>query len=628
MTFLRSFARPAIVLLAPLLLNGCPFTDATGPQGTFTIRVPASVQIAQGDAGNIDIEVLGAGNFKGDVTFTLEGHGGMTPVYSNLAPPAVGRRITLIAPRGAPPGEFPVTVSAHADGHPVQTATVSIRIVSTVASVIITPALPRVAYDASIEVEAHALGGAGEAVNLAGKNIQWRAFTEGHFDVAPRGDKAILTGVGEGSTFVIARIDGVEGRTIVSVGSAPVATVAVSANAPNVAIGSTVRVSATAKNSRGKDLSQRRIRWSSSDESIATVREDGSFGTAVVTGLRQGTVTITAESEGVKGTVVILVGSNIVTLTSNVTMPGRSGARDSRTFYQIVVPAGAGSLTVTTSGGTGDADLIVGRGATPETMTAVCRSQGHSNAESCVLNNPVAGTWFIEVFGAAPYSGMSITATVSAQPSPSSSTGRVIFWTDATAVIPVTVNVEGQATGSITKAFPASETCGTAGGATLTLAAGTHSYTAAGAGGVTWRGNVSVVAGQCLRFQLSYSAPPPTTPPSGTSTLLYVKNLEADRGNWVYYKITVPSGTKRLVVETFEENENGRNLGDLFVRYGQQPVINRSSGYTWTADCASIKPNRESEICSFENPAAGEWYLLVYGYHAFYGTSLRATITK
>jgi hypothetical protein len=517
MGIVRGIVRSAFPLLSVLLLTGCPFKDATGPGGSFSIQVTGAVQIAQGHAGNIDIEILGAGGFQGNVTISLAGHGGMTPAYSNFAPPRVGQRITLIAPSNAPPGEFPVTITAHADGHPAQTATVKITIVSTVAQVIVTPPLPKVAYDASIEVEAHALGGAGEAINLAGKTIQWRAFTAGHFNVAGTGERATLTGIGEGSTFVIARIDGVEGAQLVTVESAPVATVVVSASAASVPVGSTVRVSATAKNSRGGDLTQRRITWSSSDESIATVREDGMFGTAVVTGLRPGTVTITAESEGTRGTIVITVGTGITTLTSGVTLAGRSGAKDSRTFYQILVPVGAGRLTVTTSGGPGDADLSVGRGATPETMTPVCRSRGSTNNETCVVDSPAAGTWYIEVVGFAAYSGMSITATVGSGGTPPPSTGQVIFWTANAGVVPVTVSAGGQAS-TITTPFSSSQTCGTSGGATLTLPSGQHSFTASGSGGVTWRGDVTVEADRCLRMQLTYDGgtPPPTPPPPPT----------------------------------------------------------------------------------------------------------------
>lgn len=116
--------------------------------------------------------------------------------------------------------------------------------------------------------------------------------------------------------------------------------------------------------------------------------------------------------------------------------------------------------------------------------------------------------------------------------------------------------------------------------------------------------------------------------PSGDIELLYLKNLEGADLSSKVYKVTVPSGAKKLVVKTFEEDINGHNLGDLFVKRGSQPSVSRTPSYSWTADCASVNPNREDDICSFTNPAAGDWYIMLYGYHAYYATSLRVTYSK
>ena len=116
--------------------------------------------------------------------------------------------------------------------------------------------------------------------------------------------------------------------------------------------------------------------------------------------------------------------------------------------------------------------------------------------------------------------------------------------------------------------------------------------------------------------------------PSADIVLLYNKMLEGDNNSSTFFTITVPSGTKKLVVETFEEDQWGHNLGDLFVSRGQRPAVHGEEPYRWTADCASVKPNREREVCSFNNPPAGTWHILLYGYHAYYSTSLKATISK
>ena len=79
--------------------------------------------------------------------------------------------------------------------------------------------------------------------------------------------------------------------------------------------------------------------------------------------------------------------------------------------YTVTVPAGMSNLTVTTSGGSGDADLYVRRGAQPTLTTYDCRPYKSGNAESCSVNNPQAATWYISVYGYTSVSGLTLTAT-------------------------------------------------------------------------------------------------------------------------------------------------------------------------------------------------------------------------
>jgi secreted trypsin-like serine protease len=89
-----------------------------------------------------------------------------------------------------------------------------------------------------------------------------------------------------------------------------------------------------------------------------------------------------------------------------------SGASGSWQHFPITVPAGATSLTVRQSGGTGDADLYVRQGSQPTTTAYNCRPYLDGNAETCTLSNPVAGTWYVSVRGYTSYSGVSLLATV------------------------------------------------------------------------------------------------------------------------------------------------------------------------------------------------------------------------
>src|SRR5690606_15691991 len=80
-------------------------------------------------------------------------------------------------------------------------------------------------------------------------------------------------------------------------------------------------------------------------------------------------------------------------LASGVPVTGIAGAASSTQYWTITVPAGATSLNIATSGGTGDVDMFVRRGSQPTTTTYDCRPYRAGNAESCAFTNPQAGTW-------------------------------------------------------------------------------------------------------------------------------------------------------------------------------------------------------------------------------------------
>ncbi|AFU97965.1 pre-peptidase C-terminal domain-containing protein [Simiduia agarivorans] len=85
-----------------------------------------------------------------------------------------------------------------------------------------------------------------------------------------------------------------------------------------------------------------------------------------------------------------------------------SGARRSWTHYTVEIPAGMSVLNINMAGGTGDADMYVRYGAQPTSSAYDCRPYKSGNAESCVMNNPTAGTWHISIYGYRAYSGVSL----------------------------------------------------------------------------------------------------------------------------------------------------------------------------------------------------------------------------
>jgi serine protease len=89
-----------------------------------------------------------------------------------------------------------------------------------------------------------------------------------------------------------------------------------------------------------------------------------------------------------------------------VTLPAKSTGWSST--YTLVVPAGRSTLTVSISGGTGDADLYVRFGSSPTATVYDCRPYKTGNAETCTFNAPKAGTWYVRTRVYKAYSGVSL----------------------------------------------------------------------------------------------------------------------------------------------------------------------------------------------------------------------------
>ncbi len=65
--------------------------------------------------------------------------------------------------------------------------------------------------------------------------------------------------------------------------------------------------------------------------------------------------------------------------------------------YSITVPACATTLTVTTSGGSGNSDLYVNAGSSASSSNYDCKSTGGTTSESCTLNNAGGKVWNVQL---------------------------------------------------------------------------------------------------------------------------------------------------------------------------------------------------------------------------------------
>ncbi|HEY0255403.1 MAG TPA: M4 family metallopeptidase, partial [Kofleriaceae bacterium] len=83
-----------------------------------------------------------------------------------------------------------------------------------------------------------------------------------------------------------------------------------------------------------------------------------------------------------------------------------------------------------------------------------------------------------------------------------------------------------------------------------------------------------------------------------------------------YYTLVVPAGSTSV---TFALS-GGTGDADLYVQNGSKPT-------TSTYACRSWNDATNGENCAFSSPAAGTYYVMVYGYAAYSGASIVGTVT-
>ncbi|HEV8305296.1 MAG TPA: Ig-like domain-containing protein, partial [Gemmatimonadales bacterium] len=177
----------------------------------------------------------------------------------------------------------------------------------------------------------------------------------------------------------------------------PVASVAVAPATASVAVGQTVSLAATPKDSTGRALVARIVTWASSAPAVATV--DGS---GMVTGVAAGTATVTATSEGQSGAAVVTVVAASAASVASVTLTPAAanvGVGQAVGLIATLKDANGNALigrvvtwvssvpAMATVNGSG---LVTGVTAGAATVTA--SSEGRSGAAAITVTTPVVVT--------------------------------------------------------------------------------------------------------------------------------------------------------------------------------------------------------------------------------------------
>ena len=136
---------------------------------------------------------------------------------------------------------------------------------------------------------------------MVGAVVIW---TSSAGSVATVDASGLVTGVGEGTATITASSGSAQGTAAITVVSVPepVASVEVSPSAETVAVGATLQLTAEAFDANGQAVAGAEFLWESSQTSVATVDASG-----LVTGVGEGTATITASSGSAQGTAAITV---------------------------------------------------------------------------------------------------------------------------------------------------------------------------------------------------------------------------------------------------------------------------------------------------------------------------------
>ncbi|MDY0357154.1 MAG: pre-peptidase C-terminal domain-containing protein [Sedimentisphaerales bacterium] len=311
---------------------------------------------------------------------------------------------------------------------------------------------------------------------------------------------------------------------------------------------------------------------------------------------------------------------SVVTLTNGVALTGLSDATGGQKFYKIDVPSGQTKFEIAISGGTGDCDLYVKRGALPTTADYDYRPFLFGNNETVTVNNPTAGTWYIMLRAYNAYSGLTLLA------SHAGGVGSVL-----TNGVPVTGISGAQASERVYRIdVPAGQTnleikiSGGTGDCDLYVkfgaqpTVGSYDYRpflsgndetvsinspAAGTWFIMLRGGsaysgVTLVATYGDVFILEDGVP--------------VTDISGVLGSETIYRIDVPTGQSTLEIVI----AGGTGECDLYIRWGAAPTTSNWDYRPYVTG--------NNETVTISNPQSGAWYIMLRGRTAYSGVTLKA----
>ncbi|MBI4545860.1 MAG: Ig domain-containing protein [Gemmatimonadetes bacterium] len=182
-------------------------------------------------------------------------------------------------------------------------------------------------------------------------------------------------------------------------GDTGVASVRVSPASDSLEVGQTLQLTATARDSRGNTLTGKTVTWSSSDALTATVSATG-----LVTGVKAGTVTITARVDNASGTASVKVKSAQVPVASVTVSPAtRSLVLGDTVTLAAVARDAAGNVLAGRTFSWSSSDTAVARVSTQGRVTAAkvgsatvtATIEGKAGSASITVTSPLTAQFVL-----------------------------------------------------------------------------------------------------------------------------------------------------------------------------------------------------------------------------------------
>jgi uncharacterized protein YjdB len=439
-----------------------------------------------------------------------------------------------------------------------------------VASVTVVPGSARVPVGATVDLAATLRDANGNV--LTGRTVTWTSSNDAIASVSATGR---VSGVAAGEVTITASAEGKSGTSTITVDPVstpiPVAAVEITPASASVTVGSSVQLSAVARDAAGNVLAGRAITWSSSGDGIATVDASG-----LVRGIAVGGATITATSEGVSGTSAITVA--LVPVAAVAVTPATAGVLVGGTVQLAasVRDAAGNVLTGRAVTWTTSADAIATvsasglvRGIAPGNATITATSEGISGTS--VITVALVPVATVTVAPASATLEVGSTRQLTATPRDASGnvlTGRSIAWTTNASAV-ATVSTSGVVTAVA------------AGNATITA-------TSEGVGGTS---------------AITVTAPPP---PDGTPPSI-PQNVNAVAMGPTQVNLTWSASSDNVGVTGYRVLRNGSQVGapaaPAFQDVGVAPATTYS--YTVVAVDAMGNVSPPSAAVSVTTPSLG-----------------------